>query len=88
MTLLALGKGAIVCHAVGNGRRAAVLEGVLERTRGLVTGVTWLRVLSSLEIAERFNVRYLPDHQLGPCFSRPVEACLSQGRASDGCGGL
>jgi NAD(P)H-dependent flavin oxidoreductase YrpB (nitropropane dioxygenase family) len=60
---IASGNGAIninVLWEMGGAQR--VLEGVLERTRGLVTGVTCGAGMpyKLAEIAQRFNVNYLP----------------------------
>ena len=57
------GKGAININVLWEmGGAQAVLEGVLEQTRGLVTGVTCGAGMpyKLAEIAERFNVHYLP----------------------------
>ena len=49
-------------RAVGNGRRPGVLHGVLERTKGLVTGVTCGAGMpyKLSEIAASYGVNYLP----------------------------
>jgi nitronate monooxygenase len=60
---IASGKGAININVLWEmGGAQAVLEGVLEKTRGLVTGVTCGAGMpyKLAEIAERFNVNYLP----------------------------
>lgn len=60
---IAAGKGAININILWEmGGAQAVLEGVLERTRGLVTGVTCGAGMpyKLAEIAARFNVNYLP----------------------------
>ena len=60
---IASGRGAININVLWEmGGAQAVLEGVLERTRGLVTGVTCGAGMpyKLSEIAQRFNVNYLP----------------------------
>ena len=60
---IANGKGAININVLWEmGGAQAVLEGVLERTRGMVTGVTCGAGMpyKLAEIAARFNVNYLP----------------------------
>lgn len=60
---IASGKGAININVLWEmGGAQAVLEGVLERTKGMVTGVTCGAGMPYrlAEIAERFNVNYLP----------------------------
>ncbi|MCX9147644.1 NAD(P)H-dependent flavin oxidoreductase [Erythrobacter sp. WG] len=60
---IANGRGAININVLWEmGGAQAVLEGVLERTRGLVTGVTCGAGMpyKLAEIAARFNVSYLP----------------------------
>ena len=60
---IASGRGAININVLWEmGGAQAVLEGVLERTRGLVTGVTCGAGMpyKLAEIAQRFNVHYLP----------------------------
>jgi NAD(P)H-dependent flavin oxidoreductase YrpB (nitropropane dioxygenase family) len=60
---IAGGRGAININVLWEqGGAQAVLEGTLERTRGLVTGVTCGAGMpyKLAEIAERFNVHYLP----------------------------
>ena len=60
---MANGKGAININVLWEmGGAQAVLEGVLEKTRGLVTGVTCGAGMpyKLSEIAGRFNVNYLP----------------------------
>ena len=60
---LASGKGAININVLWEmGGAQQVLEGVLERTRGMVTGVTCGAGMpyKLAEIAQRFNVHYLP----------------------------
>ncbi len=60
---LASGKGAININVLWEmGGAQAVLEGVLERTKGMVTGVTCGAGMpyKLAEIAERFKVHYLP----------------------------
>ncbi|KPL67506.1 2-nitropropane dioxygenase [Erythrobacter sp. SG61-1L] len=60
---VASGKGAININVLWEmGGAQAVLEGVLEKTRGLVTGVTCGAGMpyKLAEIAARFNVNYLP----------------------------
>ena len=57
------GKGAININVLWEmGGAQAVLEGVLERTRGMITGVTCGAGMpyKLAEIAQRFNVNYLP----------------------------
>lgn len=60
---IAGGKGAININVLWEmGGAQAVLEGVLEKTRGMVTGVTCGAGMpyKLAEIAQRFNVHYLP----------------------------
>ncbi len=60
---VASGKGAININVLWEmGGAQQVLEGVLEKTRGLVTGVTCGAGMpyKLAEIAQRFNVHYLP----------------------------
>ena len=60
---IANGKGAININVLWEmGGAQQILEGVLERTKGLVTGVTCGAGMPYRlsEIAERFNVNYLP----------------------------
>ncbi len=60
---IASGKGAININVLWEmGGAQAVLEGVLEQTKGLVTGVTCGAGMpyKLAEIAQRFNVSYLP----------------------------
>ncbi len=60
---IASGKGAININVLWEmGGAQQVLEGVLERTRGMVTGVTCGAGMpyKLSEIAQRFNVNYLP----------------------------
>ena len=60
---IASGKGAININVLWEmGGAQEVLEGVLDRTRGLVTGVTCGAGMpyKLAEIAQRFNVSYLP----------------------------
>ncbi|HSG33798.1 MAG TPA: nitronate monooxygenase, partial [Sphingomonadaceae bacterium] len=60
---IANGRGAININVLWEmGGAQAVLEGVLERTRGLVTGVTCGAGMpyKLADIAARFNVNYLP----------------------------
>lgn len=60
---IASGKGAININVLWEmGGAQQVLEGVLERTKGLVTGVTCGAGMpyKLSEIAQRFNVNYLP----------------------------
>jgi len=60
---IASNRGAININVLWEmGGAQAVLEGVLEKTRGLVTGVTCGAGMpyKLAEIAERFNVNYLP----------------------------
>ncbi|MBS0255555.1 MAG: nitronate monooxygenase [Proteobacteria bacterium] len=60
---IAGGKGAININVLWEmGGAQAILEGVLERTRGLVTGVTCGAGMpyKLAEIAQRFEVNYLP----------------------------
>ncbi|MGI8942731.1 MAG: NAD(P)H-dependent flavin oxidoreductase [Qipengyuania sp.] len=60
---IASGKGAININVLWEmGGAQEVLEGVLERTRGLVTGVTCGAGMpyKLAEIAQRYNVQYLP----------------------------
>ena len=60
---IASGKGAININVLWEmGGAQEVLEGVLEKTRGLVTGVTCGAGMpyKLSEIAQRFNVNYLP----------------------------
>ena len=60
---VASGKGAININVLWEmGGAQAVLEGVLERTKGLVTGVTCGAGMpyKLSEIAQRYNVSYLP----------------------------
>jgi NAD(P)H-dependent flavin oxidoreductase YrpB (nitropropane dioxygenase family) len=60
---IASGKGAININVLWEmGGAQAVLEGVLEKTRGMVTGVTCGAGMpyKLSEIAQRFNVNYLP----------------------------
>lgn len=68
---IAGGKGAININVLWEmGGAQAVLEGVLERTRGLVTGVTCGAGMpyKLAEIAARFNVNYLPIVSSGRAF--------------------
>jgi len=68
---IAGGKGAININVLWEmGGAQAVLEGVLERTRGLVTGVTCGAGMpyKLSEIAARFNVNYLPIVSSGRAF--------------------
>lgn len=68
---IASGKGAININVLWEmGGAQAVLEGVLERTRGLVTGVTCGAGMPYRlsEIAARFNVSYLPIVSSGRAF--------------------
>ncbi|MEO0033680.1 MAG: hypothetical protein RIS94_3438, partial [Pseudomonadota bacterium] len=65
------GKGAININVLWEmGGAQQVLEGVLEKTRGLVTGVTCGAGMpyKLSEIAERFNVHYLPIVSSGRAF--------------------
>jgi len=65
------GKGAININVLWEmGGAQAVLEGVLEKTRGLVTGVTCGAGMpyKLSEIAQRFNVQYLPIVSSGRAF--------------------
>ena len=60
---IAGGKGAININVLWEmGGAQAVLEGVLERTKGMITGVTCGAGMpyKLSEIAQRFNVNYLP----------------------------
>lgn len=68
---IAGGRGAININVLWEmGGAQAVLEGVLERTRGLVTGVTCGAGMpyKLAEIAARFNVSYLPIVSSGRAF--------------------
>ncbi|MCU0948991.1 MAG: nitronate monooxygenase, partial [Porphyrobacter sp.] len=68
---IASGKGAININVLWEmGGAQAVLEGVLERTKGLVTGVTCGAGMpyKLAEIAARFNVNYLPIVSSGRAF--------------------
>jgi len=68
---IANGKGAININVLWEmGGAQQVLEGVLERTRGLVTGVTCGAGMpyKLSEIAARFNVQYLPIVSSGRAF--------------------
>ena len=68
---IAGGQGAININVLWEmGGAQAVLEGVLERTRGLVTGVTCGAGMpyKLSEIAARFNVNYLPIVSSGRAF--------------------
>ncbi|MCK9542561.1 MAG: nitronate monooxygenase [Novosphingobium sp.] len=68
---IASGKGAININVLWEmGGAQAVLEGVLEKTRGLVTGVTCGAGMPYRlsEIAARFNVHYLPIVSSGRAF--------------------
>lgn len=68
---MASGKGAININVLWEmGGAQAVLEGVLERTKGLVTGVTCGAGMpyKLSEIAARFNVQYLPIVSSGRAF--------------------
>ena len=68
---IANGRGAININVLWEmGGAQAVLEGVLERTRGLVTGVTCGAGMpyKLAEIAARFNVNYLPIVSSGRAF--------------------
>jgi len=68
---IASGKGAININVLWEmGGAQAVLEGVLEKTRGLVTGVTCGAGMpyKLSEIAARFNVNYLPIVSSGRAF--------------------
>ena len=88
---IASGNGAIninVLWEMGGAQR--VLQGVLERTKGLVAGVTCGAGMpyKLSEIAESLQRQLPADHQLGAGVPRAVEARLSQGRRADGRGGL
>ncbi|EGD58934.1 2-nitropropane dioxygenase, NPD [Novosphingobium nitrogenifigens DSM 19370] len=68
---VASGRGAININVLWEmGGAQAVLEGVLEKTRGLVTGVTCGAGMpyKLAEIAGRFNVNYLPIVSSGRAF--------------------
>jgi len=68
---IAGGKGAININVLWEmGGAQAVLEGILEQTRGLVTGVTCGAGMpyKLSEIAERFDVHYLPIISSGRAF--------------------
>ena len=68
---IAGGKGAININVLWEmGGAQAVLEGVLEKTRGMVTGVTCGAGMpyKLSEIAARFNVNYLPIVSSGRAF--------------------
>ncbi|MFN9633999.1 MAG: nitronate monooxygenase, partial [Erythrobacteraceae bacterium] len=68
---IANGKGAININVLWEmGGAQAVLEGVLENTRGMVAGVTCGAGMpyKLAEIAERFNVCYLPIVSSGRAF--------------------
>jgi NAD(P)H-dependent flavin oxidoreductase YrpB (nitropropane dioxygenase family) len=68
---IAGGKGAININVLWEmGGAQAVLEGVLEKTRGMVTGVTCGAGMpyKLAEIAARFNVNYLPIVSSGRAF--------------------
>jgi len=68
---IASGKGAININVLWEmGGAQTVLEGVLERTRGMVTGVTCGAGMpyKLAEIAARFNVNYLPIVSSGRAF--------------------
>ena len=83
---VASGRGAININVLWEmGGAQQVLEGVLEKTRGLVTGVT-----CGAGMPYRLSLqRQLPaDHQLGTCLPRLVEARLQQGFRADGRRGL
>ena len=80
---MANGKGAIninVLWEMGGAQR--VLEGVLERTKGLVTGVTCGAGMpyKLSEIAAASRRLLSADHLLRPRLPRVVEAGLFQGR--------
>jgi len=65
------GKGAININVLWEmGGAQAVLEGVLEKTKGMVTGVTCGAGMpyKLAEIAQRFNVNYLPIVSSGRAF--------------------
>ena len=88
---IAGGKGAIninVLWEMGGAQR--VLHGVLERTKGLVAGVTCGAGMpyKLSEIAASYGVNYLPIISSGARLPRAVEARLSQGRRMAGGGGL
>ncbi len=88
---MASGKGAIninVLWEMGGAQR--VLHGVLERTKGLVSGVTCGAGMPyKLSRDRRLLRRQLSaDHQLGAGVQRVVEAGLSQGRGMARGGGL
>jgi nitronate monooxygenase len=67
------------------GGAQAVLEGVLEKTRGMVTASPAARACpTSSEIAARFNVCYLPIVSSGRAFRALWKRSLSQGARPDG----
>jgi hypothetical protein len=80
---MASGKGAIninVLWEMGGAQR--VLHGVLERTKGLVSGVTCGAGMPLQALRDRRLLRrqLSADHQLGARLQRTVETSLSQGR--------
>ena len=88
---IAGGKGAIninVLWEMGGAQR--VLEGVLERTKGLVAGVTCGAGMpyKLSEIAAAHNVNYLPIVSSGRAFRALVEACLFESVRAAGRGGV
>jgi hypothetical protein len=88
---IAGGKGAIninVLWEMGGAQR--VLHGVLERTRGMVAGVTCGAGMpyKLSEIAASYEVSLSADRQLRPRLPRAVEARLFQGGGMAGGGGL
>ena len=88
---VASGKGAININVLWEmGGAQEVLEGVLERTRGMVTGVTCGAGMpyKLAEIAARFRSALFANHQFCPGLPGLVEAQLPQGGRADGGGGL
>ena len=88
---IAGGKGAIninVLWEMGGAQR--VLHGVLERTKGMVTGVTCGAGMpyKLSEIAASYGVTLSADHHLGPRLPRAVEAGLFEGGRMACRGGL
>ena len=88
---IADGKGAIninVLWEMGGAQR--VLHGVLERTKGMVTGVTCGAGMpyKLSEIAASYGVYYLPIISSGRAFRALVEARLFQGGRVAGRGRL
>ena len=88
---MANGRGAININVLWEmGGAQPILHGVLERTRGKVTGVTCGAGMpyKLSEIAASYGVYYLPIISLGPGVPRIVEAGLFEGSRMARRGGL